>query len=304
MKRSLVLAGGGAKIGWASGVLQVLMDEAGLSFDHIDATSGSVFNLAMLLSGRSATSIAEDAWGDLSAREFVSLHPPWRYVTFWRLPSLLTQDAAVRHVIPKWGIDLERIRACTELNGHPVVATFNVCDFDAKRVVTFRNTEMDLDRLLAIDAVPGVVPPVPKDGTLYVDAMLLEDANVAEAVRQGADEIWIVWTVEERSEWRGGFWNHLGHVFEVCAVGNLKRELDAIDAMNDRVAAGRGAPGEKHVTVHLLRPDHRLPVSYLFFRSKKQMRATIELGRLAARRYLAELETSGVAGEPAPPVRA
>ena len=55
MKRSLVLAGGGAKIGWQADVLQVLMDEAGLRFDHIDATSGSVFNLGMLLSGKTAT---------------------------------------------------------------------------------------------------------------------------------------------------------------------------------------------------------------------------------------------------------
>jgi predicted patatin/cPLA2 family phospholipase len=304
MKKSLVLAGGGAKIGWSSGVLQVLLDEAGMRFDHIDATSGSVFNLAMLLSGRSATYIAEEAWGDLSARELISPLPPWQYLTFWRLPSLLTQEAAVRHVIPKWGIDLDRIRACTELNGHPLVATFNVCDFNAKRVVTFRNSEMDLDRLLAIDAVPGVVPPVSKDGTLYVDAMLLEDANVAEAVRQGADEIWILWTVEEQSEWRGGFWNHLGHVFEICAVGSLQRDLDAIHERNDRVAAGRGAPGEKHVTVHLLRPEARLPVSYLFFRSKKQMRATIELGRRSARRYLAERDTAGVPGEAAPSVSA
>lgn len=304
MRRSLVLAGGGAKIGWSSGVLQVLLDEAGMRFDHVDATSGSMFNLAMLLSGRSATYIAEEAWGDLSAREFVSLLPPWRYLTFWRLPSLLTQEAAVKHVIPKWGIDVDRIRACTELDGHPVVATFNVCDFDAKRVVTFRNSEMNLDRLLAVDAVPGVVPPVATDGTLYVDAMLLGDANLTEAVRQGADEIWVVWTVEERSEWRGGFWNHLGHVFEICAVGNLRRELDAIEEANARVAAGRGGAGEKHVTVHLLRPDRRLPVGYLFFRSKNQMRETIELGRQAARRYLAGRDRPSAAGASQAPVRA
>src|SRR5688572_33177072 len=125
MKRSLVLAGGGAKIGWASGVLQVLMDEAKLRFDHLDATSGSVFNLGMLLSGRSATDIA-DAWGDLSPKEFVSFHPWWKYLRFWTLPSLLTQDAAVRHVLPKWGIDMEKVRRCTEVYGHPCTATFNV----------------------------------------------------------------------------------------------------------------------------------------------------------------------------------
>ena len=74
MNRALVLAGGGAKIGWASGALQVMMDEAKLRFDHIDATSGSVFNLGMLLSGKSATQVA-DAWANLSPREFVSFHP-------------------------------------------------------------------------------------------------------------------------------------------------------------------------------------------------------------------------------------
>jgi predicted patatin/cPLA2 family phospholipase len=287
-KRSLVLGGGGAKIGWASGVLQVLLDEARIPFDHIDATSGSVFNLAMLLSGRSATYIATEAWGNLNPREFLSFHPFWSYLTFWRLPSMLTQEAARTHIIPKWGIDLEKIRTCTQVGGHPMVATFNTCDFNAKRIVTFKSTEMNLDRLLAVDAVPGVVPPVAADGTLYVDAMLLKDGNVSEAVKQGADEIWIIWTVEERSEWRGGFLHHFGHVFEICAVGNLKRELDAIERVNGHVKAGTAAPGQKHITVHLIKPEQRLPVDYLFFRNRQEMLPVIESGRVAARKYLAD----------------
>lgn len=196
MRRSLVLAGGGAKIGWASGALQVIMDEARLGFDHIDATSGSVFNLGMLLSGRSATQVA-DAWANLSPREFVSFHPLREYLTFWRLPSLLTQQAVVERIMPKWGIDLEKIRACEEVNGHPVT------------------------------------------------------------------------------------------VFETCAVGHLKRELDQIAEINRRVEAGSAAPGEHHATVHLVRPAERVPVDYLFFRTKRHMRATIEAGKTYARRYLA-----------------
>lgn len=299
MKRALVLGGGGAKIGWASGVMQVLMDEAGLTFDHIDATSGSVFNLAMLLSGRSATYIATEAWGDLSPWEFVSLHPVWQYLTFWRLPSLFTQDAARNRVIPRWGIDIDRIRDCRELGGHPVVGTFNVCDFNAKVLRTFENREMTLDRLLAIDAVPGVVPPVAADGTLYVDAMLLEDANLTGALRRGADEIWVIWTVEEHSEWRGGWWHHVGHVFEICAVGNLNRDLAAIEAMNARVAAGTTEPGDRHVTVHLLRPPQRIGVDYLWFRGRRQMRPVIEEGRAFARRYLSGLAEPEAAAAPA-----
>ena len=288
--RSLVMSGGGAKIGWASGVLQVLMDEAKIEFDHIDATSGSVFNLAMLLSGRSATYVAE-AWGDLSPKEFVSFHPWYRYATFWKLPSLLTQEAARTHIVPKWGIDIDKIRTCTAVNGHPMVATFNVCDFEAKKVVTYEGSQMDsVERLLSVDAVPGVVPPVALDGTLYVDAMLLKDANLAEAVRRGADEIWVIWTVEEKSSWKGGIWSQVDRVFEICAVGNLYRDLQQIEDVNAAVAAGTAAPGQRHVTVHLIKPDDPIPVDYLFFRNKAQMRPVIDAGRQHARRYLAQLE--------------
>ena len=285
MKRSLVLAGGGAKIGWSSGVLQVLLEESDLEFDHIDATSGSVFNLGMLLSGRSAGQIA-DAWGNVSPRDFLSFHPWWRYLAFWTLPSLLTQEAAVRTIIPRWGIDLARIRACREVGGHPVTATFNVVDFTTKRVKTIPHPQMDLDHFLAVDAVPGVVPPVAGDGTCYVDAMLLKDANLTEAVRQGADEIWVIWAMENRPEWRGGFWNHFGHIFEICATGNLKRELDQLEEINKRVAAGTAAPGQRNVTVHIVRPTGPIPVGYLFFRGRRQMRPTIKAGRVAARDFL------------------
>jgi predicted patatin/cPLA2 family phospholipase len=285
VKRALVLGGGGAKLGWAAGVLHVLMDEADIKFDHIDATSGSVFNLGMLLSGRSATAIAE-TWGELEPREFVSFHPWHRYLTFWRLPSLLTHDAVVDHIIPKWRIDIDKVRTCTEIGGHPVTATFNVVDFGTKRIKTIPSTDMDLDYFVSIDAVPGVTPPVAKDGTLYVDAMVLKDANVTEAVRQGADEIWVVWTVEDGNRWKGGFWNHFGHTFEIAAVGNLWRELDEIDAMNQRVASGTPREGDRPITLHLLRPDEPVAVDYMYFRSKQQMRPVIEAGRRYARSYL------------------
>ena len=35
-KRSLILAGGGIKVAFQAGVLQVWLDEAGLTFDHAD----------------------------------------------------------------------------------------------------------------------------------------------------------------------------------------------------------------------------------------------------------------------------
>lgn len=287
MKRALVLGGGGAKIGWAAGVLEVLVDETDMTFDHVDATSGAVWNLAMLLSGKSGHEIAE-AWCEVSPWDFVSFHPWYRYLTFWRLPSLLTQDSIRDRMVPRWGIDVDAVRACRDLGGHPVVGTFNVCDFGSKRLVTIANDEIDgVELLTAIDAVPGVVPPVVHDGRTYVDAMLLSEANIGEAVRRGADEIWVIWTIENRDVWKGGTWNHLGHVFEICAVGNLHRQLDEIEAMNERVAGGVAVEGDRRITVHLLEPAEPLDVDYLVYKSKRQMRGLVESGRTAARTYLA-----------------
>jgi hypothetical protein len=183
MKRALILAGGGAKIGWASGALQVLLEEAGLRFDHYDATSGSSYNLGMLLSGRSAAHICE-AWASLRPHELLSFHSPLDYVRFWTLPSLLTHRATVEHVMPKWGIELHKVRECKAVYGHPCTATFNVLDFNQKRVKALPHTELDLDYFLAVDSVPGLLPPIAKSGTLYTDAMLLQDDRLDPAARR------------------------------------------------------------------------------------------------------------------------
>lgn len=45
-KCSLMLAGGGVKIAFQAGVLQVWLDEVGIEFDHADAVSAACFNLA------------------------------------------------------------------------------------------------------------------------------------------------------------------------------------------------------------------------------------------------------------------
>lgn len=285
MKRALIMAGGGAKIGWASGALQVLLEEANLRFDHYDATSGSMMNLGMLLSGRSAAHICE-AWSETSPREFVSLHPMHKYLTPWKLPSLLTQDAVRDRILPKWGIELHKVRESREIYGQPCSATFNVLDFNQKRVKTLPNTEMDVDYFLAVDAVPGVVPPVMKSATQYTDAMLLKDANLLGAVERGADELWVLWTVEDSQAWRGGFLNHLRHMFEMCALGNLRRELDEIEAMNQRIARNEARPGDRPITVHLLQPDEPLPIDYLMYLRRDRMPGVIESGREHTRRYL------------------
>ncbi|MBV8139837.1 MAG: patatin-like phospholipase family protein [Deltaproteobacteria bacterium] len=73
MKRSPISAGGGIKVAFQAGVLQVWIDEAGLTFDHVDGASGGTFNLAMMCQGMTGKQIA-DNWRNLHPQAGISFN--------------------------------------------------------------------------------------------------------------------------------------------------------------------------------------------------------------------------------------
>jgi len=70
LKRSLILAGGGVRLAYQAGVLQAL-HESKKEFNHIDGTSGGIFNAAMLASGLGPDEMA-DRWRKLDIKHFMS----------------------------------------------------------------------------------------------------------------------------------------------------------------------------------------------------------------------------------------
>jgi predicted acylesterase/phospholipase RssA len=113
--RSLLLAGGGLKVAFQAGVLQVWLSEADLRFDHVDACSGGAFNLALLCDGRTGIEIA-DVWRRMRPLDEVSFSGKG----LLHGDSLVTMDG-YRRVIRGWGLDWDRIR-----DASPVDATFTV----------------------------------------------------------------------------------------------------------------------------------------------------------------------------------
>src|SRR5580658_2275061 len=109
IKRSLILAGGGVKVAFQAGVLEVWLDEAGLTFDHADGASGGTFNLAMWCQGMTGTQIA-DAWRRTKPVEGASLDATQFPKLFWAR-SLFTLDGYRAHVFPTWGLDWGKINA-------------------------------------------------------------------------------------------------------------------------------------------------------------------------------------------------
>lgn len=274
-KRSLMLAGGGLKIPFQAGVLQVWLDEAGIEFDHGDGVSAACFNLAMWAQGMSGRQIA-DNWRNFNPIAAVGVN--WRQLLrLFHAASLLKLDAFRRKIFPAWGIDFEKIRA----GGRE--ATFNVYNFSKHELRPVIAAELTEDFLIATSSLPIWFPPVLIGGDTYIDAVFNDASNLEEAIRRGADELWVIWTASRCGQWRDGFVGNFFGVFEATTNGGYKRALARIEANNAAIAGG--APGEfgRPITVRELRAE--VPLDYLFNFSKKRIAAAVELGVQAARAW-------------------
>src|SRR5689334_10229961 len=160
-KRSLILAGGGLKVGFQAGVLQVWLDEAGLTFDHADGASGGTFNLTMYCQGMSGKQIA-DNWRNLDPFLPVGLN----FQALWQFmgaSSLFTLDNFRAQVLPGWGVDFAKVRAGARLG------TFNYFNFSKKRLETVTNAQMTEDIQIAAVSLPMWFPPVTINGDTCID---------------------------------------------------------------------------------------------------------------------------------------
>ncbi|MGH8535131.1 MAG: patatin-like phospholipase family protein [Gammaproteobacteria bacterium] len=274
-KRSLMLAGGGVKIAFQAGVLQVWLDEAGIEFDHGDGVSAACFNLAMWTQGMSGRQIA-DNWRNLDPIAGVDIN--WSQLA--RLiyaESLFELDAYRQKVFPAWGLDWEKIR------GSRREATFNVYNFSKHELRPVTAPEMTEDFLVATASLPMWFPPVHIDGDTYIDAVFNTASNIEEAIRRGADELWIIWTTSQRGEWFDGFVGNFFGIFEATANGGYKQVLTRIERSNDAIA--RGAQGEfgRPIAVRELKAE--VPLHYLLNFSKDRTAEAVNRGVEAGRAW-------------------
>lgn len=274
-KRSLILAGGGIKVAFQAGVLQVWLDEAGLNFDHVDAASGGVFNLAMLCQGMTGTQIA-DNWRNIDPLASISFN----YSELLKLAyaeSMFTLDAFRESVFPAWGLDWDKIRASD------LEATFNVTNFSRKELEVIEPRDMTEQMLAACVSLPMWFPPQKINGQTYIDAVYQSDANIEEAIRRGADEVWVIWTVSDKDEWHSGFVAAYFQIIETAAVGNYRAVLKRIERNNHAIAAGNAGEFGRHIEVKELKAD--VPLHYLINFSRDRVAESVNLGVKRAREW-------------------
>ena len=277
-KRSLILAGGGIKVAFQAGVLQVWLDEAGLTFDHADGASGGTFNLAMYCQGMSGAQIA-DNWRNLSPYLGVDFNLA-EYGKLFYAESLFTLDRYRKNVFPGWGLDWDRIRASEQ------DATFNVYNFSKHELEVITPDRMTEDYLAACVSLPMWFPPVIIGGDTYIDPVFITDANLEEAIRRDADELWVIWTVSERGEWNDGFVANYFQIIETSANGHFKRMVRRIEENNAAIAEGRGGEFGRHVELKILKAE--VPLHYLINLSSDRLKEAVNRGVEAARRWCVE----------------
>lgn len=277
-KRSLMLAGGGMKVAFQAGVLQVWLDEAGLHFDHIDGASGGCFNAAMRCQGMSGTRIA-DNWRHLRPVEGVAVN--WSLIVEGPLArSVFTLDAYREKVFPAWGYDWEQVRRSG------LEATFNVYNFSRQQLEVWAPSDMTEDRLCACVSLPMWFPPVRVDGDTYIDPVFVTDCNLEEAIRRGADEIWVIWTVGQTGEWNDGFVNNYFQIIEAAANGRFKLVCDRIEKNNQAILGGGFAEFGRFITLKILRAEVEL--NYIVNLGADKVAEAVERGVEVARAWCAE----------------
>ncbi|HYW11016.1 MAG TPA: patatin-like phospholipase family protein [Longimicrobium sp.] len=287
-RRALVLAGGGMRVAYQAGVVRALAD-AGLRFHHVDGTSGGTMNTAMLLSGLSPAEACA-RWTSLDVKKFASFMPLKEYADPLHAQALGTADGIRRHVYPHLGIDVARMNAATGIEG-----TFNVCNYTRKTVEAWTHDRVDMDLLVAAISIPIFMPAVQKDGATYTDAMWIKDANLLEAVRRGAEELWLVWCIGNHARYLPGAFNQYIHMMEMSANGALFDELRQIDELNARIRAGERPHGlTRPVRLHVVRPEYPLPLDPDFFLGRITAATLVAMGHADAVRYLATMSPHGL----------
>lgn len=292
IKRALILPGGGLRLSYAAGVMDELFKN-GLTFSHMDGTSGGSLNLAMLLSGLTSSEICE-RWRSLKMRSTFSFMPLSNYLWPPCFIAASSSKAFRRKVYPQLGINFEKIRAATGLT-----ASFNMCNFASKTNQVTQHTELTEDHLIAGMSLPATMPPVEINGSLYLDSGFIQDANLLDTVKAGANELWLVWVMGNIPSYRSGPLNAYVQMLEMSANGALIKELRLIEELNQRIENGEQPYGhQKPITLHLIKPEQPLPLDSALYTGAISHAELIEWGRKDAIRYFHHMTPAGVPLQP------
>ncbi|NHE57545.1 patatin-like phospholipase family protein [Cyclobacterium plantarum] len=285
-RKALVLAGGGIRVAYQVGILKA-MEENGLTFNLVDGTSGGIFNAAMLASGHAVDKMI-DKWKSLPIKYFASLARFSDYLTPWKLKGLGDADNIQRKVLPHFEVEVDRI------NKLDLPISFSLCNFSNKTVQAIPAREVKEKHLLAGVSLPILMPALQVGKDWFIDAVWVKDANLMEAVRRGAEEIWLIWGIGNYPSYFSGALHQYVHSIEMSANGALWEEFEQIKLINRAIEKGYSEFGQQQkIKVFIIKPNFPLPLDPELFLRKITSRDLINMGYQDAKRYLLTNQNTG-----------
>jgi hypothetical protein len=123
----------------------------------------------------------------------------------------------------------------------------------------------------------------------------IKDANLMEAVRRGADELWLVWCIGNTPTYFPGAFRQYVHMIELSANGALFEEFRQIRELNDRIARGECVDGRtRPVVLHVIKPAVALPLDPDFYMGRVDATTLIARGYMDAAEFLRCRTDAGV----------
>lgn len=285
-KKALILGGGGMRVAYQAGVIKAL-EEDGAVFDHIDGTSGGLFNTAMLASGLDSDKIINN-WHNLKLKQFISGRKFGEYLRPWRIQGLGDADNIKSKVFPHFEINIQTI------NQQKGSFSFNVCNFSNKNVEALTANEVFVDHLIAGVSLPIMMPAIEIEGSWYIDAVWIKDANLMAAVKQGAEELWLVWGIGNYPGYQPGPFQQYVHSIEMSANGALLEEFEQIKLINQNITNGISTYGQKKpVKLFVIKPPLPLPLDPDLFFNKINTRELVNMGYQDGKSYCAKRPIEG-----------
>ena len=133
---------------------------------------------------------------------------------------------------------------------------------------------------------------------VFVDAVFATDSNAAVLVEADLDEIWVIWTVDVRGQWRDGWANNYFRLLEQAAASAYRRERQVIcDAgFTPANTVDAGAPRPPRILYEIAGD---VPHHYLFGFTRGGVCRAVDQGAADAWAYLDRASGSvGSAGAP------
>jgi len=309
---NLGLQGGGSHGAFTWGVLDRLLEEDGLFFEGVTASSAGAVNAVVLahgltvggrdaareslrrfwkrLSEKASHGMLQPSWLDRLGGNFGLDHSPG-YVAF-NVMSYFTSPYLYNPLnYNPLSLVLQEIIDFEALRRRPAVKLF-LCATNVRtgKVKVFNPGEMDLDRVLASTCLPLLTQGIEIDGEVYWDGGFSGNPAIFPLVYecQSRDVVMVHLTPGERPEIPFTSHDIMNRMQEIGFNAALIREMRAVAFINKRLDEGKMAEG-KEMLIHVIEAEdviRELPGSSRLNNSWDFLCHLYEVGRKRAGEWL------------------